>query len=144
LADTSDRQTSEQWSGVARLNLSALGLGHRLSLAVHQLDRETVSDFPSVFDASRRAWRWQAEGTARGVDFVLGAEREAAEGRLSTGLTGELGTTSAFATARVEPVERLSLTGALRHDATDDFGAKTTGRLSAAFDAGAGVTLSAA
>lgn len=144
LADTPDTQTSEQWSGFGRLHLSALGLDHRLSLSVHDLTREIVSDFPSVFDASRQAWRWQATGTARGVDFVLGAEREDAEGRLSTGLTGELGTTSAFATARVEPVARLSLTGALRHDATDDFGAKTTGRLSAAFDAGAGVTLSAA
>ena len=144
LADTSDRQMSEQWSGVAGLNLSVLGLDHRLSLAAHELDRETVSDFPSVFDASRRASRWQAEGTARGIAFVVGAEREDAEGRLSTGLTGELGTTSAFATARVEPVDRLSLTGALRHDATDDFGSSTTGRLSAAFDAGAGVTLSAA
>lgn len=144
LADTPDRQMSEQWSGVARLSLSAFGLDHRFSLAAHELDRETVSDFPSVFDAARRAWRWQAAGTAGGVDFVLGAEREDTEGRLSTGLTGELGTTSAFATARIEPVGRLSLTGALRHDATDDFGARTTGRLSAAWDAGAGVILSAA
>ncbi len=144
LADAPDRQTSEQWSGVAGLGLSAFGLEHRFSLAAHELDRETVSDFPSAFDASRRAWRWQAEGAVGGVDVVFGAEREDAEGRLSTGLTGELGTTSAFATARVEPVERLGLTGALRHDATDDFGSKTTGRLSAAFDAGAGVTLSAA
>ncbi len=144
LADTPDRQMSEQWSGVARLNLSAFGLDHRFSLAAHDVDRETVSGFPSVFDATRRAWRWQAAGEARGLDVVLGAEREDTEGRLSTGLTGELGTTSAFATARVEPVERLSLTGALRHDATDDFGSSTTGRLSAAFDAGAGVTLSAA
>ncbi len=144
LADTPDRQTSEQWSGVARLKLSALGLRHQFSLSAHDISRETVSDFPSVFDASRHAWRWQAEGSARGVDFVVGAEREDTEGRLSTGLTGELGTTSAFATARVKPIERLSLTGALRHDATDDFGARTTGRLSAAFDAGAGVILSAA
>ena len=144
LADTPDRQSSEQWSGVARLSLSAAGLTHQFSLSAHEIERETVSDFPSAFDASRQAWRWQAEGAAGGVDFVVGAEREETEGRLSTGLTGELGTTSAFATARVEPVEGLTLTGALRHDATDDFGAKTTGRLSAALDAGAGVTLSAA
>ncbi|MBF0666096.1 MAG: TonB-dependent receptor [Brevundimonas sp.] len=144
LTDTPDSQASEQWSGVARLRLSALGLDHRFSLAAFDLTRETVSDLPSLFDASRQAWRWQAEGAARGVDFVIGAEREDTEGRLSTGLTGELGATSAFATARVEPVAGLSLTGALRHDATDDFGARTTGRLSAAFDAGAGVTLSAA
>jgi len=144
LADAPDRQTSEQWAGVGRLRFALHGLDHQLSLAVSGLDRETVSDFPGLFDARRRAWRWQAQGAARGIDFVLGAEREDAEGRLSTGLTAEPGTTSAFATARVEPLGRLSLTGALRHDATDDFGSKTTGRLSAAFDAGAGVTLSAA
>lgn len=144
LADTPDRQASEQWSGSGRLHLSAFGLDHQFSLSAHDLTRETESDFPTLFDASRRAWRWQAAGAARGVDFVVGAEREDTEGRLSTGLAGELGTTSAFATARVEPAARLSLTGALRHDGTDDFGAKTTGRLSAAFDAGAGVILSAA
>lgn len=144
LADTPDRQMSEQWSGVGRLRFAGLGLEHQLSLSAHQLSRETASDFPSLFDAERRTWRWQAEGAARGVAFVVGAEREDTEGRLSTGLRGELGASSAFATARITPVERLRLTGALRHDATDDFGSKTTGRLSAAFDAGAGVTLSAA
>jgi vitamin B12 transporter len=144
LADTPDSQTSEQWSGFGRLRLSALGLDHQFSLSALDLTRETVSDFPTLFDASRQVWRWQADGAARGVVFVIGAEREETEGRLSTGLTGELGTSSAFATARVEPIARLSLTAALRHDATDDFGSKTTGRLSAAFDAGAGVTLSAA
>jgi vitamin B12 transporter len=144
LADTPDTQSSEQWSGFGRLRLSAFGLDHQFSLSAHDLSRETVSDFPSLFDGSRQTWRWQAAGAARGVDFVVGAEREDTEGRLSTGLTGELGTTSAFATARVRPVDRLSLTGAVRHDATDDFGSKTTGRLSAAFDAGAGATLSAA
>jgi len=144
LTDTPDSQTSEQWSGFGRLRLSALGLDHQFSLSALDLTRETVSDFPTLFDASRQVWRWQADGATRGVDFVIGAEREETEGRLSTGLTGELGTTSAFATARIQPAARLGVTGALRHDATDDFGSKTTGRLSAAFDAGAGVTLSAA
>lgn len=144
LVDTDDSQASEQWSGFGRLRLDALGLVHQLSLSASDIRRDTVSAFPSTFEADRRTLRWQAEGEAAGVAFVVGAEREETEGSLSTGLTEELGTTSAFATARIEPGDRLSLTGALRLDDTDDFGSKATGRVSAAYDAGAGVTLSAA
>lgn len=144
LADTPDSQSSEQWSGFARLRLNALGLAHQFSLSASDIARETVSAFPSAFVADRQGIRWQADGSAAGVDFVLGAEREETEGSLSTGLTEQLGTTSAFATGRIEPTGRLSLTGALRFDDTDDFGSKTTGRVSGAFDAGAGFTLSAA
>lgn len=144
LADTADSQTSEQWSGFGRLRLDALGLSHQFSVSGSDIARETVSAFPSAFEAQRQAVRWQAEGEAAGVAFVLGAEREESEGSLSTGLTEGLGTSSAFATARIEPTDRLSLSGALRFDDTDDFGSKTTGRVSAAFDAGGGVTVSAA
>lgn len=144
LADTLDTQSSEQWSGFGRLRLNALGLAHQFSLSASDIARETVSAFPSAFEADRLVVRWQAAGAAAGVDFVVGAEREDTEGSLSTGLTEQLGTTSAFATARIELTNRLSLTGALRFDDTDDFGSKTTGRLSGAFDAGGGITLSAA
>ena len=144
LADTDGVQTSEQWSGFGRLRLDAFGLAHQFSLSASDIRRETVADFPAAFEADRQVFRWQADGAAAGVDFAFGAEREDTEGSLSTGLVRALGTTSAFATARMEPTDRLSLTGALRFDDTDDFGSKTTGRVSAAFDAGAGVTLSAA
>ncbi|HRJ64133.1 TonB-dependent receptor plug domain-containing protein [Brevundimonas sp. UBA2416] len=144
LADTLDTQSSEQWSGFGRLRLNALGLAHQFSLSASNIARETVSAFPSAFEGDRRVVRWQAEGAVSGVDFVIGAEREDTEGSLSTGLTERLGTSSAFATARIEPTDRLSLTVALRFDDTDDFGSKATGRASGAFDAGAGFTLSAA
>ena len=144
LADTPDTQASEQWSGFGRLRLNALGLAHQFSVSALDITRETVSSFPSVFEADRQVFRWQADGSAAGVDFAIGAEREDTEGSLSTGLTEALGTSSVFATARIEPTNRLSLTGALRFDDTDDFDSKTTGRVSGAFDAGAGVTLSAA
>lgn len=144
LADTLDTQASEQWSGFGRLRLNALGLAHQLSLSASDIARETVSAFPSAFEADRRVVRWQADGAVGGVDFVIGAEREETEGSLSTGLTEQLGATSAFATARIEPTDRLSLTGALRFDDTDDFGSKATGRVSGALDAGGGITLSAA
>ncbi|MDI6625436.1 MAG: TonB-dependent receptor, partial [Brevundimonas sp.] len=144
LADTADSQTVEQGSGFGRLRLEALGLSHQFSVSASDIRRETVSAFPSTFEADRQAYRWQADGEAAGVAFVIGAEREETEGSLSTGLTEGFGVTSAFVTARVEPVDRLSLSGAVRLDDTDDFGSKTTGRVSAAFDAGGGVTLSAA
>ncbi|WP_332677353.1 TonB-dependent receptor plug domain-containing protein, partial [Brevundimonas sp.] len=128
LADTLDTQSSEAWSGFGRLRVNALGLAHQFSVSASDIARETVSSFPSAFEADRQVFRWQADGSAAGADFVLGAEREDTEGSLSTGLTQELGTTSAFATARIEPTERLSLTGAVRFDDTDDFGSKTTGR----------------
>lgn len=144
LADTLDTQSSEQWFGFGRLRVDALGLAHQFSVAASDIARETVSAFPSAFEADRQVFRWQADGSAAGVDFVIGAEREDTEGSLSTGLTEELGTSSAFATARVDPTDRLSLTGALRFDDTDDFGSKTTGRVSGAFEAGAGFILSAA
>lgn len=144
LADTLDSQTSEQWSGFGRLRLNALGLAHQFSVSASDITREIASSFPSVFEADRQVLRWQADGSAAGVDFVIGAEREDTEGSLSSGLAEELGTTSAFATARIEPTGRLSLTGALRFDDTDDFGSRTTGRASGAFDVGAGFILSAA
>ncbi len=144
LADTLDTQASEQWSGFGRLRLNAPGLAHQFSVSASDITREVVSSFPSVFEADRQVFRWQADGSAAGVDFVVGAEREDTEGSLSSGLTEELGTSSAFATARIDPTDRLSLTGALRFDDTDDFGSKTTGRVSGAFEAGAGFILSAA
>lgn len=144
LADTLDTQASEQWSGFGRLRLNALGLAHQFSASASDIARDTVSAFPSSFKADRQVFRWQADGSAAGVDFVIGAEREDTEGSLSTGLSEKLGTTSAFATARIEPADRFSLTGALRFDDTDDFDSKTTGRVSGAFEAGAGFILSAA
>ena len=144
LADTADTQSSTQWSAFGRVRLQALGLKHQFSLAASDISRETVSAFPSVFDARRRVWRWQADGATNNVAWVVGAEHDDARGGLSTGLALDLGATSAFATARVDPTGRLTLTGAVRFDDTDAFGSRTTGRASAAFDAGAGVTLSAA
>ena len=144
LADTFDTQSSEQWSGFGRLRLNALGLAHQFSVSASDIARDTVSAFPSAFEADRRVYRWQAEGAAAGVDFVIGAEREDTEGSLSTGLTERLGASSAFVTGRIEPTARLSLTWALRFDDTDAFGSRTTSRASGAFDAGGGVILSAA
>ncbi|MBX9708287.1 MAG: TonB-dependent receptor [Caulobacteraceae bacterium] len=145
LADTGDTTRSEQWSGFGRLTLQARGLKHQISLSASDIERDTLSSFPSTFEAERQVWRWQADGAAgERLTYAFGAEREDTEGSLSSGLSEELGTTSIFGTASLQASERLSVTGALRWDKTDDFGSETTGRLSAALDFDGGFILSGA
>lgn len=145
LADTPDRTEGEQWSGFARLSAEALGLSHQLSLSASDLVRDTIADFPFSFEANREVWRWQADGAAgERLTYAFGAEREDTEGSVSTGAVEDLGTTSVFGVASVAASDRLSLTGALRWDDTDDFGSETTGRVSAALDLDGGFILSGA
>ncbi len=146
LADTLDTTSSEQWSGFARLKASALGLSHQFSLSASDIARDTVSSFPSSFEADRQVYRWQADGAAMNdaLSYAFGAEREDTEGSLSDGTTASLGTTSVFGVARYDVSDRFSLTGGLRWDDTDDFGSETTGRLSAAYDLDSGFILSGA
>lgn len=144
VSDNSDRSESEQWSGVVRATVDALGLEHQFSVSGSNIERQTFSAFGSVFEADRQAWRWQANGKTGAATYAFGAEREESTGSLSTGDDVSLGTTSAFATGRYQVSDALSVTGGLRFDDTDDFGSKTTGRVSAAYELGYGFTLSGA
>lgn len=146
LKDTDDTTSSEQWSGFARLTARALGLDHEVSVSASDISRAIVSDFPSVFDADRQVLRWQASGASfdSRVDYAFGAEHEEVSGALSSGLSEDLSTASAFATGRFQLSSRLTLSGGLRLDDTEDFGDATTGRLAAAFELGSGFILSGA
>ncbi|RZJ79277.1 MAG: TonB-dependent receptor, partial [Brevundimonas sp.] len=119
------------------------GLTHQFSVSASDIERDTVSDIPSHFEADRQAYRWQADGQTGAVTYAVGTEREETSGSISTGDSVDLGTTSVFGVARYE-AGALSLTGGLRWDDTDDFGSETTGRVSAAYDLPAGLTLSGA
>ena len=142
--DNDDRSESEQWSGFARATVQALGLEHQFSVSGSDIERQTFSAFGSVFEANRQAYRWQANGQTGAATYAFGAEREDSEGSISTGDSVELATTSVFATGRYDVSEGLSVTGGLRFDDTDDFGSKTTGRISAAYDLPLGFILSGA
>ncbi|MBX9615208.1 MAG: TonB-dependent receptor [Caulobacteraceae bacterium] len=146
LADTFDTTASEQWSGTARLRITALGVDHQFSVSASDITRDTVSSFPSTFEADRQVYRWQADRAALygSLTWAVGAEREETSGSLSSGLSDGLGTTSLFGVASLQANDRLTLTGALRWDDTDDFGAETTGRVSAALDLDGGFILSGA
>lgn len=144
VSDNSDRSESEQWSGVVRATVDALGIEHQFSVSGSNIERQTFSAFGSVFEADRQAYRWQANGETGAATYAFGAEREESTGSLSTGDDVSLGTTSVFATGRYQVSDALSVTGGLRFDDTDDFGSKTTGRVSAAYELGYGFTLSGA
>ena len=144
LADTDDSQESEQWSGFGRLGLAALGLNHQFSVSASDIRRDSFSDYPSTYEADRQVYRWQADGAAAALTYAFGAEREETEGSVSTGAKEDLGTTSVFSTARYVLTPAFSITGGLRFDDTDDFGSKTTGRISAAHDLPGGFILSGA
>lgn len=144
LADTADTQDSEQWSGFARLKAAAFGLNHQFSVSGSEIERTSYSGgFGSTFTGDRQVYRWQADGAAGDATYAFGIERDESHGDLSSGLSADLAITSAFGVIQYE-AGALNLTAGLRHDDTDDFGGKTTGRISAAYDLSGGFILSGA
>lgn len=144
--DAADTATTENRSGFARLRAGdVLGLDHQITVAASEIERESVSAYPSVYQGQRTLWRWQADSRDQNavLTYAFGAEREESEADLN-GRTAGLGTTSVFGVARYRPSERLTLNLGLRQDETDDFGGEITGRASAAFAFGAGFVLSGA
>jgi vitamin B12 transporter len=143
--DSLDTTDTRNRSAFVRLRAGQfLGLDHQLTAAGSDITRTTVSAFPSTYEGERRLLRWQADGRASaGVAYAFGLEREETEAFLN-GSSADLGVDSAFGTLRWDVTDRLTLNLGLRHDDTRDFGGKTTGRASAAYDFGGGVTLSGA
>ncbi|MBX3481520.1 MAG: TonB-dependent receptor [Caulobacter sp.] len=144
--DTADRSRSTAWTGFGRLRADdLLGLDHAFTVSVYDLRRDNISAFSSSYDARRTDWRWTAgQGGARDrLAYVFGIERDDTEASISTGARADLGATSAFGVVRFSPFDRLTLTGALRHDDPDDFDARTTARLSATGDLGDGFSAQA-
>ncbi|MFA7263969.1 MAG: TonB-dependent receptor [Caulobacter sp.] len=144
--DTADRSESRSWTGFARVRADGpLGLNQTLSVSLYDLTRDNISAFPSSYDARRATWRWTA-GRGEAGDafaFLAGVERDDTEASISTGATSDLGATSAFGVVRVAPLERLTVTASLRHDAPDEFDARTTARLAGVLELDHGFRLSA-
>jgi vitamin B12 transporter len=146
LGDTDDVSKSEAWSGHGRLSVRTGGVRHRLTLAASDIARETRSDFANRFEADRQVWRWDLDGTGGEgrLSWAAGLERREESADLDSGLSDDLATRSVYGTVLFPMTSRVTVGAALRHDDTDDFGAATTGRLTAHADLGAGFGLSGA
>lgn len=144
--DTADRSESRSWTGFARVTADdLLGFNQVFDVSVYDLTRDNISAFASSYDARRTTVRWTA-GRGEASDdfaFLVGIERDDTEASISTGATADLGATSAFGVIRFAPVERMSITASLRHDAPDEYDAKTTARVAGVVDLDAGFTLTA-
>jgi vitamin B12 transporter len=138
LGDTPDLHLSKALQATVRASGEAFGFTHTLSLSTYDLDRESISDFPSAFEAERDVIRFTAESDA----LVLGAERQATDADLSGRPSLDLSNTAAFAIGRVK-LERVTFTGSVRHDDPEAYGSKTTGRVAAAVQLGGGFTATA-
>lgn len=136
LGDTDARAKSRAWQGFVRAAVDAFGLTHEISASAYDLRRRNISDFPSAFDADRQVFRWTA---SRGDLFVVGAERQESGADLSSGLSLDLSSTAVFAVGRVE-AGPLTLTASARHDDPEAYRSRTTGRIAAAVELGAGFT----
>lgn len=136
LADTSDRDKSRSWQGDVRAVYDgALGLTQTFSVSAYRLWRRDVSDFPAVYVADRRLFRWTAArgGAADPYAFVVGAERQETKADLSGRGSADLSVDSAFAVGRARPWAPLTLTGSLRWDDPDRFRARVSARAAAEF-----------
>jgi len=145
--DTLDTTDTVNQSGLVRLRVAdVLGLDHHFTVAASDIERETDGGFPSVYAGEHRLYRWQADSrdqTAR-LAYSFGAEHEDMKADLNGSIEAEMGVDSVFGVVRFAATDRLRLTAGLRRDETDDFGGETTGRVSAAYDLGVGLTLSGA
>ena len=144
--DTADRSESRSWTGFARVTADdVLGFNQMLDVSVYDLTRDNISAFASSYDARRTTWRWTAGRGGAGNDFafLVGVERDDTEASISTGATSDLGATSAFGVIRFAPMDRVSVTASLRHDAPDDYDARTTARLAGVLTLNGGFTVSA-
>ena len=144
--DTADRSKSRSWTGFGRITADhLLGLDQVFSVSLYDLTRDSISAYPSSYDARRTTWRWTAGrgGPGDAFAFLLGVERDDTQASISTGETANLGATSAFGVVRISPARPLTLTASLRRDAPDEYDARTTARIAGVLDLDGGVLLSA-
>jgi vitamin B12 transporter len=145
--DTAEYTPSKSWTGLARATVDdPWGFTHQFSFNGYRLDRGFLGGpFPSTYWADRRDWRWLATHGAPEDRWGLafGIERDDTRASLSTGDRAGLGNTSAFVTARVRPVDRLTLSGSLRYDDPTDYAGRATAKVAAVLDLAAGFSLTA-
>ena len=118
-------------------------LENEISVALVEIQRENKDGTGAVtFDADGERNSFEYQGTFDATEWLVvsfGAERQedsfnTASPQFGTSDSGNSNTTSGFGLVQVTPIDRVTLTGGLRHDDSDAFGSETTARASAAVD----------
>ena len=157
LQDTPERSNTRQLTLYAGLSSDALAgrLKQRLGFSYTNVDRDNrdpTLDPDTTFDANGTLRRIEYQGVAaigRPATLIFGAEHEDSSFRTASPAfdagappsRARVGITSGYAQAILRPVEGVTLTGGVRHDAHDRFGGETTFGANAALTPNRGNTL---
>ena len=131
-ADTAEVARNATWFGQAGAEARALGLGHRLTWAVWDIDRSNLGgDFPATFTGRRQIARYVVTRGAPDDRFSAqaGLDYQTDRASVSDGTRLSIASTGLFAVARLRPTPALSLTASVRRDDPSDFSPAVTGRL---------------
>ena len=143
VGDGDEVSRTEEFSGHLALKMSHLDgrLDNLLLVGRSEIDRENLSDGAQSFEAQGQRTLFRYQGTlavnARNA-LVVGAEREEASASGDDSSINGL-----FALYQWRPAEPVTLTGGLRSDDHERFGAETTARVTAAVRAVPNLTLRA-
>ena len=142
IADGDERSETDELTASVRLRTKDRGgLTHTLLAGGSLIERRNFSDAAPGFAASGQRAILRYQGNAPVGDRVTLAFGGEADLRETD--DQETAILSAFALAEVKPLPGLTLSGGLRVDDHEAFGAETTGRASAAWDIRQGITLRA-
>ena len=141
VGDGDERSNTEELSGQIALKAPLLDgrLDNLLLIGRAEIDRRNLTDGVQSFEARGERTLYRYQGTlaidARNT-LAVGAEREE-----STASGNDSALNGLFALYEWQPAERLTLSGGLRSDDHERFGAQTTGRVAAAVRTAANLTL---
>lgn len=153
-----DYAQTSQWAAYAGLNvvLADGRFKNRLAITQNQTDNRDYYPLQSpalAFVGHGRTRRYEYQGTfnaAKGIDVVFGAEREEARMRVGSPYDAvqpyelfplSATTNSAYAEARVTPLDGLTLNGGLRYDDHSQFGGSTVFSAGAVYTPDHGTTV---
>jgi vitamin B12 transporter len=145
-SDTRDYSTAQELYGYAGLHADFGRLRNTLAFQIADINRDnfdpTLGDEPA-FLGRGRSERYTYKGDLQAIDqvrLVVGAEHE--NTRFSDGFDRfSRGVTSFWGEVILTPVERLAITGGIRHDDDEAFGGRTTFGANAAYTLPTGTTL---
>lgn len=158
-ADTREYGTTKEFVGYAGLNVDLFNdrLKNRIAYGYTDTDRANINPDQAVttttFDAAGKNKRVEYQGTlsiADGWRAVFGAENEKSSLRTASPsaftpnpapLISSVDITSGYAQVQGEVLAGLTVTGGLRHDDHDTFGARTLGQAAVAWSLNDGGTI---
>ena len=144
-ADNQEESASTRINGRLSATHTALDgrLENRVSLKTARIDRRTLNGSgATTFDGRGERNTIAYQGTLDATDWLVvtaGAERQEStftttSPQRGTRSSGARSVTSGYGLVQVSPIERVTLTGGLRHDASESFANQTTARVSGAVD----------